>query len=80
MVPRASRAGRKPLGTALSTGRRVDAALPRCLASENKAIILGMVERDLDLITRIVSNTRRVSVIPHVTVPIGAADAHGRAS
>jgi len=33
---------------------------------ENKTIILGMVERDGDVITQIVPNTRRVSVMPHV--------------
>jgi transposase len=33
---------------------------------ENKTIILGMVERDGDLITQIVPNVRRGSIVPHV--------------
>jgi transposase len=37
---------------------------------ENKTIILGMLERDGDVITRIIPNTRRVSVMPHVTANV----------
>jgi len=37
------------------------------LQLENKTIILGMVERGGDVITQIVSSTKRTAIVPHVT-------------
>lgn len=37
---------------------------------KDKTVILGMLERDGELITQIVPNTRRVSIMPHVTANI----------
>ncbi|MEA3017656.1 MAG: hypothetical protein QOI38_2378 [Sphingomonadales bacterium] len=37
-----------------------------------KTVILGMLERDGDLITQVIPNTRRVSVLPHVTANVAA--------
>lgn len=40
------------------------------LQLEKKTIILGMVERDGDLITQVIPNTKRASIIPHVTANV----------